>query len=364
LKPLSGIRVLDLGIITAGAVTSAILADFGAEVIKIESEVYPDPFRQWFGDERDSNRKTTTGFDYNNRNKLGVSLNLKNPSDRMEFLRLVKLSDVVVENFRRGVMEGLGLDYTTLKHENKQIVVAAITSQGSGHDATVTSYGSTLEATGGLSSVTGYRGLSPLITGRNLNYPDQIVCLFAAGAIMAGILSARATGRGAYIEISQRELTTYLLGDLIANNSLRYSGETLKPKGNTDTSVFLQQCFKCRDDRWIAVRLKREIMVANLLKVPAGGNTRAILTSWCKLRPAVSAVESLVKAGVAAYQVLHGEEAFALLQQHKRPVFAQSPSGKTVKGFPYVSKYQPLEIYADAPALGEHTQAFLSKTLI
>ena len=106
-KPLHGIKVLDLGIITAGAATSAMLADLGADVIKLETKSRPDPFRAWAG----ARDEDSPFFRLNNRNKRGVDVDLKSESGRKVFLALAAEADVVVENFSRGVLERLGLGF-------------------------------------------------------------------------------------------------------------------------------------------------------------------------------------------------------------------------------------------------------------
>src|SRR5690606_7562475 len=162
-------RVLDLGIITAGAATSALLADAGAEVIKIESKRYPDPFRSWSPGARNADQETSPVFDFTNRNKAGLSIDLKTAGGRDLFLDLVTTADVVVENFRRGVLDELGIGWQTMRERNPRLVLASISSQGeTGPDRGYTSYGSTLEATGGLAAISGYPDGPPVITGRGV----------------------------------------------------------------------------------------------------------------------------------------------------------------------------------------------------
>ncbi|MEJ1979139.1 MAG: CoA transferase [Acetobacteraceae bacterium] len=210
--PLQGCRVLDLGIITAGAATSALLADLGAEVIKIESPRYRDPFRGWATGKPDNIGAGPPFFRATNRNKTGISLDLKQPDGRAAFLRLVAKSDVVLENFRRGALTGLGLDFPVLREANPAIILASISSQGeTGPDASYVSFGSTLEAMGGLAWQTGYRDGRPVISGRDLNYPDQVVAIFAAGMVVTAWLN-RARENGVHLDLSQRELTSFPAG--------------------------------------------------------------------------------------------------------------------------------------------------------
>lgn len=216
-ESLQGIRVLDLGIITAGASTSAVLADLGAEVIKVEGPSYTDPFREWLGTTNAPNWwNESPQFRATNRNKSSVCLDLKSERGHGLFMKLVAQSDVVVENFRAGVLKRLRIDYETLCAANPGIILASISSQGqTGPDSGNTSFGSTLEASSGLAYLMRYAGETPKITGRGLNYPDQVASLFAASAIMAALVERHRTGTGVVLDLSQRELTSFLVGEAL-----------------------------------------------------------------------------------------------------------------------------------------------------
>ena len=164
--PLAGIRILDFGLITAGAGSSAVLADMGAEVLKIESETYADPFRKWMG----SNDSPL--FKFNNRNKYGVGIDLKTKEGKAQFIELVKNADVVLENFRRGVLDKMGFSFEELKKYNPNIVLASISGQGlDGPMVTGMTFGSTLEANAGMAAQTCDAEGTPFVSGRNLNFP-------------------------------------------------------------------------------------------------------------------------------------------------------------------------------------------------
>jgi crotonobetainyl-CoA:carnitine CoA-transferase CaiB-like acyl-CoA transferase len=213
-RPLSGLRVIDLGWITAGAGTSAILADLGADVVKVEGPGAIDPFRRWEAADPGTDWWNRSPFyNFTNRGKRSLCLDLKDARGHAVMLRLLARADVVVENFRRGVMETLGLAPRSLRARFPRLVIASISSQGEdGPDRDMVSYGSTLEAMSGLAALTG-AGADPVISGRDLNYPDQVVCLFAAGAIVAALHERRQSGSGAHLDLSQRELASFLLGE-------------------------------------------------------------------------------------------------------------------------------------------------------
>jgi crotonobetainyl-CoA:carnitine CoA-transferase CaiB-like acyl-CoA transferase len=344
-KPLAGCRVLDLGIITAGAATSALLADLGAEVIKIESPAYRDPFRLWTAGEEGEDTELPLFFRMTNRNKLSLSLNLKEVEGRNVFLKLVAESDVVVENFSRGVLARLGIDFASLEAVNPRIILASISSQGeTGPDRSYVSFGSTLEAMAGLASITGYPHGQPIVTGNAVNYPDQVVALFAAGAIAAAWQRSALERTGIHLDLSQRELTTYLCGD----SSIRQDGL----QGNASSFYALQDCFLAEDDAWIAISLTAEAAVefGMLVQVRSldAEALAAALSRWVRERNSVAAVAELRGVGVIAEVVRNALDALESVGQALQGM----PDGDYVKGFPFRIEDIPLEIATPARRLG------------
>jgi crotonobetainyl-CoA:carnitine CoA-transferase CaiB-like acyl-CoA transferase len=354
--PLAGVRVLDLGIITAGAGTSALLADLGAEVLKIETSAYPDPFRAWAGIEAGDSPL----FKFNNRNKRGVDLDLKTASGRAAFLELATRSDIVLENFRRGVLDRLGLGFDALRDANPNLVLASISGQGqSGPGSDHVTYGSTLEALSGFASMTGYRDGAPLISGRNLNYPDQVVCLFAAASIVATLLHVRRRGGAAHLDIAQRDVALCTLGDRIAVASL-LAPPTSWLQGNGAPDQLLQEIYTTRDRKWLAVSVATAAEAEALRALLRGSADDAALARWIAERDVEIAAEALRAIGISAYPALDGAAMFQHPAVQKGATFARSPSGKLVKGFPFQFVEHPMSIYADSPAIGEHTAEVLS----
>ena len=328
--PLSGLRVLDLGIITAGAGVSALLADLGAQVLKVESFTYPDPFRAWAGQE------VSPLFKCNNRNKYGIALDLKSAKDKAKFLQLVKNADVVVENFRRGVLERLGLGYDVLRSANPGIMLASISGQGlTGPGSGASSFGSTLEASSGFSANVTYNDGVPYITGRNVNYPDQTVVLYAAAVITAALSRPE---RGMHLDVSQRDVAVYLLGEEIENVSAPGPGKA-RDNGHS---------YQCADGNWVAFDDTGPLPVA-----------RDALTDWVIQRSTEQVLNELAGAGVGAAQVLVGSTMYALRKQSDDDVFAHSPDGTLVKGFPFQFLNSPMKIELDSPEVGEHNAEFV-----
>ncbi len=300
--PLGGVRVLDLGVLTAGAGTSSLLADLGAEVIKIESAARPDMFRFWAGSD------DSPLFHFSNRSKLGVDLNLKEPAEREAFLELVAGADAVIENFRRGVLERLGLGFDDLRAANPRIVLGSVSGQGlDGPRADHTTFGSTLEAASGFSAlIAGDEGL-PLVSGANLNFPDQTVCLFAGAVLAAAITKSRATGTAFHLDISQRDVAVYA-----AEPVIEQAARGVEPRS------------------WST----REGSNGGWVAIGADGSTE---------------VEAL--DGVGVLEACRDDASSAIVA---------APSGDLVKGFPFTFAARQPVIGGPAPAIGQNNEHILS----
>jgi benzylsuccinate CoA-transferase BbsF subunit len=340
--PLTGVRVLDFGLLTAGANTSAMLADLGADVIKIESGSYLDPFRvvgKMDSDEGWWNRSPQ--FRFTNRNKRGLALNLKDPEGQRVIRELAAHCDVVVENFRRGVLDRAGLGYRALKEINPRIVFAAISSQGdTGPERMNVSFGSTLDATSGIASLTGYQDEEPRISGMDVNYPDQIVSLFATGIVITAVMEARRSGKGAFLDFSQREVASFTLGEEILAASTDPS-HSLAPRDNGTQ----QDAYRCKDGRWIAVT-----------------HDEPGLASWCAGRSRDDAVAALLGRGIAAAPCNDGND--LLNDQNLAGVtLVRDEHGGLVKGQPYRLDGKGITIERAAPDLGQHTDEVLRELL-
>jgi crotonobetainyl-CoA:carnitine CoA-transferase CaiB-like acyl-CoA transferase len=347
-RPLAGVRVLDFGLLTAGANTSAMLADLGADVIKIESGAYLDPFRVVGKPDNDDgwwNRSPQ--FRFTNRNKRGLAINLKDKEGQRVIRELAAKCDVVVENFRRGVLDRAGLGYGDLKAINPRIVFAAISSQGdTGPERMNVSFGSTLDATSGIAALTGYEGEEPRISGMDVNYPDQIVSLFATGMVITAVMEARRTGEGCFLDFSQREVASFTLGEEILAASADPQRNPAR-NGNRQDGVTQQDTYKCRDGRWIAVTL-----VAS----------DATLADFCAAHDSDAAVSALLTKGIAAARCNDGVD---LLRDKNLAgvTVVRDDKGGLVKGLPYRLDGKGIVVDRAAPDLGQHTDEVLRELL-
>jgi crotonobetainyl-CoA:carnitine CoA-transferase CaiB-like acyl-CoA transferase len=347
-RPLAGIRVLDFGLLTAGANTSAMLADLGADVIKIESGAYLDPFRvvgKMDNDEGWWNRSPQ--FRFTNRNKRGLALNLKDPEGQKVIRELAAKCDVVVENFRRGVLDRAGLGYKDLSAINPRLVFAAISSQGdTGPERMNVSFGSTLDATSGIASLTGYAGEEPRISGMDVNYPDQIVSLFATGIVIAAVMDARRAGKGAFLDFSQREVASFTLGEEILAASADPQ-HRLTPRGNDEAGIAQQDAYRSTDGKWLAVTLPK---------------ADASMADFCAGHDREAALSALLGKGIAAAPCLDGND---LLRDTalQGVTLIRDERGQLVKGLPYRLDGKGITIERAAPDLGQHTDAVLRELL-
>ena len=193
--PLNDHRVLDLTMSWAGPFATRLLADMGAEVIKIESVNNWDLLRSYTGQPPTVERvwDKSPYFNHYNRNKYGVALDLSKARGRDLFLRLVEGADVVIENFRSDVMENLGLSWESLQARNDQLIMVSMPAHGqTGPEKDYVAYGTNVEQLAGLASLSGYAGGPPQKTG--ISYGDPMAGIAAAGAVALALWDRRRTG--------------------------------------------------------------------------------------------------------------------------------------------------------------------------
>jgi CoA:oxalate CoA-transferase len=213
---LTGIRVLDLTNVLSGPFATLHLALLGAEVIKIENPVDGDLARKLGNVPALNERLMGTSFLAQNANKKSVTLNLKAPEGREIFLKLVATADVVVENFRPGVMERLGLAYPTLREVNRRLVYCAISGFGqTGPDAQKPAYDQIIQGLSGIMAINGDERLNPLRCG----FPvcDTVGGLTAAFAILGALYGRERTGEGDCIDVALVDAIMPLMGWVAAN---------------------------------------------------------------------------------------------------------------------------------------------------
>jgi crotonobetainyl-CoA:carnitine CoA-transferase CaiB-like acyl-CoA transferase len=242
--PLAGVRVLDLSRVLAGPYATMVLGDLGADVIKVEHPERGDDTRHWgppFAGEDEA--RESAYFLAVNRNKRSIGVDLKDPEGLERIKGLAAEADVLIENWRRGALEKLGLGYEKLRETNPGLIYCSITGFGPGPDEERPGYDFLVQARGGVMGITGQPGGEPTKVGVAIS---DIVCgLFASNAILAALHRRSATGQGARIEVPLFEST---LGWL-ANRGQEYlvSGEDSGLIGNAHPSIVPYQTFDASD---------------------------------------------------------------------------------------------------------------------
>jgi crotonobetainyl-CoA:carnitine CoA-transferase CaiB-like acyl-CoA transferase len=242
--PLAGVRVLDLSNVLAGPFCAYQLALLGAEVIKVEHPEGGDLARRLGADKEASARNMGASFVAVNAGKQSVTLNLKDPRGKAILRDLVKTADVLVENFRPGVMTRLGLDFDALREVNPKLVYCAISGFGmDGEFSKRPAYDQIIQGISGVMSVTGDAESAPLRVG----YPvsDTVGGLTAAFGICAALLDARATGHGRMLDVSMLEATLSTMGWVVSN--YLNAGVTPVPMGNENFTAAPSGTFRTGD---------------------------------------------------------------------------------------------------------------------
>ena len=321
---LDGIRVVDFSRVLAGPFATMQLADLGATVVKVERPGTGDDTRSW-GPPFDD-RGESTYYQAVNRNKDGVSLDLGSPAGRQRALALTRGADVVVENFRPGLMEGFGLGYDELRADNPGLIYCAITGFGRGAGAALPGYDLLIQALGGMMSITGPRDGEPAKVG--VAVVDVLAGLFATTGILASLRHRDATGEGQRVDV---DLLSSLLAGLV-NQSSGYTVAGVLPArmGNEHPSVAPYELLPCADgDLVLAVGNDRQFatlctvldvpqlaaderFATNRARVANRPALRAELSAQLGRRPAARWAASLTAARVPAGVVNDIAGAFAL----------------------------------------------------
>ena len=252
-RPLAGIRVADLTMMWAGPYAAKLMADYGADVIKIEGPRAWDNIRTLFPPDELTDQWFNSGayFHEYSRNKRGLSLDLSQPRGRELFGRLVAKCDVLIQNYRADVMDKLGLTESWLRELRPDLVIVGMAGFGkTGPEAASLGYGPIIEQMSGLVSLSGYGDGIPFKTG--ISYGDPIAGIAAAGAAVTGLIRRERTGRGVTVDLGQREVATTLMGEAFALWSMN---QRLQDHvGNRHEWMAPHNAYPCLgEDHWVAI---------------------------------------------------------------------------------------------------------------
>jgi benzylsuccinate CoA-transferase BbsF subunit len=256
--PLNGIRVADFGWVWTGPALGQLLADMGAEVIKIESRRRIDLARRYTphtqGEEISVDASPT--FHALNRNKLGITLDLAKEEARELALRLAGISDVVIENFSPRVMRSWGLAYEDFREAKSDIIMIALSATGqTGPLRDAVTYGFSLAGLAGILSLVGYENEGAM--GSMIPYPDPVAAGWGAFAVLAAIRYRNRSGKGQYIDLSQTQCIAAMLGYPIMDYFMnrRDAGRM----GNRHHHMAPHNCYRCKgSDKWVSIAVNSE----------------------------------------------------------------------------------------------------------
>lgn len=255
---LSSIRVLDLSRVLAGPWASQILADLGADVIKVEKPGRGDDTRAWGPPflKRADGSDTEDGGYYvaANRGKRSITLDMKTEEGRAIVKQLAAQSDVVLENYKVGTLERLGLGYADLSANHPELIYCSVTGFGqTGPRAKQPAYDFLIQAMGGLMSVTGERDDKPGGGPQKVGVPivDMVTGVYAAVGILAAIIGRHTTGRGQHVDLGMMDVQVGLLMNQAMNFLL--AGRTPKRTGTAHPNIQPQRTFDCRDGQIVVV---------------------------------------------------------------------------------------------------------------
>ena len=384
--PMAGIRVLDFSWGGAGPFATKALADHGAEVIKVETSThydFPRTMAPYANKEKGINRSAY--FSNRNSSKLGVTLNLKNKDAVAIAKRLIPSCDLVVNNFRAGVLERAGLGYQDVAELRPDVIYVSMPLQGSGGpQANYSGVGHTLNVLAGIYGMTAYE--NGTVAGPGTNFPDHSVNPgHALVAIMAALIHRKRTGRGQYIEVSQLESTLNLLGPSI----LAYSLNRANPaqEGNTSVEAAPYGVFPCIDGEWIAISVSSDDQWRGLAAVAAGetwaGDVRftdkagrqaaaselaQLVAGWTKQSDAFALMHLLQEKGIPAGVVQNARHLVdadpQLAHRGHFVTLDHSEMGPTVyNSAPYRLSRTPGQPRRAAPLLGQHNNVVFNGML-
>jgi crotonobetainyl-CoA:carnitine CoA-transferase CaiB-like acyl-CoA transferase len=378
-QPLAGIRVLDFGHIVAAPFCTRILADLGADVVKIETSLRKDfaGGTRIQGIDLDPDERPPAYHNIN-RNKRSVAINLKSDAGRALAARMAAVADVVVENFSAGVMERLGLGFRDLKIQNPRLIFVSMSGYGhSGPRRDWRSMNLNLQAYSGLMTATGSNGDPPVAISNSWN--DFVGGLHACFGILQALLDRNRTGSGTYLDLSQFECSVASIGALLLAAS--FNRENPSRIGNGSTSAVPHGCYRCAgeekycviavesNEQWSALVnamgnpcWASDIRFQSLLgRMQRREEIDAQLEQWTSMRQNTEVERLLKSVGVPAERVRQTDEIVESVDDQS--IFTQvnhpSQSPRLVATVPFVFSNHSFSSLTPAPRLGEDNRYVL-----
>ncbi|WP_211260415.1 CaiB/BaiF CoA transferase family protein [Amycolatopsis jejuensis] len=350
--PLAGVRVLDFGVIVAGGEAGRLLADLGADVIKVENKAIPDGSRQSL-----DGSTINVLFAWGNRNKRSIGIDVKSGTGAELIRRLVKNADVILSNFKPGTLGKLGLTYEQVRELNPGIVVVESSAFGhTGPWAQNPGYGPIVRAAVGVSHLWRYPDDPSRFCDDVTSYPDHAAARVVAISVLARLIARRRTGLGGSVHVAQTEVSLWQHSHLFAAAG---SGEKLlRSKGN---GPFVRGVFAARgDDEWVVVDVRTPDQQIALEQATEAGGENAV-RAWLAETDPDTAMAVLQAAGVPAAKMIRAEDLLGLPQLVARGTFrverhplVRDPMPS--EGAPALFRRLPRISVTPAPVLGQHTR--------
>ena len=392
--PLSRYRVVDFGTAWAGPMAAQLLADLGAEVIKVESHARMDGLRlgrpivgdDIAGGDRGLWPELQPVFHGINRNKLSVTLNLKTEKGLGLVRELLGRSDIALNNYSPSVLDRLGLGYREMREICPDIILVSMPALGEvGPLRDVLAYAPIIQALSGLMSLVGYSGDEPLVGELQAPWSNVVAAIHAALAAVAALRHRNLTGQGQFIEVAQLEATTSMLGEAFLDYQM--TGVIPGPKGNNDGVHAPHNNYPCSEpDRWVAIAVSSDEQWESFCAALGdAGWTRderfqdmkgrlehvteldALISAWTRHHTAQDIVDVLQAHGVAAMQVMNVEDQFLdpHLQERQAYLEIEHPHVgiEWLYGMPWLLGETPGGIRAPAPLMGQHNRYVFQELL-
>jgi crotonobetainyl-CoA:carnitine CoA-transferase CaiB-like acyl-CoA transferase len=385
--PLTGLRVIDLSTVFAVPYVGALLADLGADVIKVEAPARLDQTRSSFGaavgnDPSGAYWNKASTFQVLNRGKRSVVLDLRTDAGQRALRALIADADVLLENFTPRVMPSWGLTYAELAEINPGLIMLSNTGYGStGPWAPFKAQGTTLEATMGLTSVTGYGPGRPMKAGQS--YPDFIACWHGLLSVLAALQYRDRTGTGQWIDLGMYPLGATVIPEAVIE--WQAHARALGPAGNVDQDAFVSGLFPTKEpDRWVAVSVYALDQLVGLADAvpevaeiaavgdPGAAETAAVLGAvigaWLRELTADEATTTLQNAGIAAGPVLDARDLLENEHLRSRGFYEWvdfSDWGHLPligRPFRWTSEGSNIPVPTRAPRFGEHNREVLCES--
>ncbi|MBC9904670.1 CaiB/BaiF CoA transferase family protein [Achromobacter xylosoxidans] len=375
-KPLSGIRVLELGQLIAGPFAAKMLGEFGAEVIKIEPPGKGDPLRNW----RLIHDGTSVWWQVQSRNKKSVSLDLRKPEAQDLIRALVKDIDVVVENFKPGTMEGWGLGWEELRAINPRLVMLRVSGYGqTGPYRDLPGFGAIGEAMGGLRHLSGEPDRTPVRVGVSIG--DSLSALHGVIGILLALRARDQNGTGQMIDVALYESVFNMMESLLPEYSV--FGEIRQPAGSSLPGIAPSNAYRCQDNKYVLIagngdsifkRLMGVIGRPDLAEAPELANNAGrvkhvvmlddAISQWTGQHPLDLVLERLNDGQIPAGKIYDVADIAADPHYQARGMILDGalPDGTPVQVPGIVPKLSetPGEVRSPAPTLGQDTDEVLA----